>query len=96
MSLPYKLISRQSAHLPVIQPAAGKIAIFSCGTGAPYFSTDTGAALRAAEARHGVVGRAVGLGVHEVDHGLGGVKRPHGRRRGLGQQRRRSSRRSRG
>ena len=29
--------------------AAGKIAIFSCGTGAPYFSTDTGAALRAAE-----------------------------------------------
>ena len=29
--------------------SAGKIAIFSCGTGAPYFSTDTGAALRAAE-----------------------------------------------
>ena len=29
--------------------AAGKVVIFSCGTGAPYFSTDTGAALRAAE-----------------------------------------------
>ena len=27
----------------------GRIVIFSCGTGNPYFSTDTGAALRAAE-----------------------------------------------
>ena len=27
----------------------GRIVIFACGTGNPYFSTDTGAALRAAE-----------------------------------------------
>ena len=27
----------------------GRVVIFSCGTGNPYFSTDTGAALRAAE-----------------------------------------------
>ena len=27
----------------------GRVVIFSCGTGSPYFSTDTGAALRAAE-----------------------------------------------
>ena len=27
----------------------GKVVIFGCGTGCPYFSTDTGAALRAAE-----------------------------------------------
>jgi len=27
----------------------GKVVIFACGTGSPYFSTDTGAALRAAE-----------------------------------------------
>ena len=27
----------------------GRIVIFGCGTGNPYFSTDTGAALRAAE-----------------------------------------------
>lgn len=28
---------------------AGKVVIFGCGTGSPYFSTDTGAALKAAE-----------------------------------------------
>ncbi len=28
---------------------AGRVVIFACGTGHPYFSTDTGAALRAAE-----------------------------------------------
>ncbi len=27
----------------------GRVVIFACGTGNPYFSTDTGAALRAAE-----------------------------------------------
>lgn len=29
--------------------SAGEIVIFACGTGSPFFSTDTGAALRAAE-----------------------------------------------
>ncbi len=29
--------------------AAGKVVIFCCGTGSPYFSTDTGAVLRAAQ-----------------------------------------------
>ena len=29
--------------------AAGEVVIFACGTGSPFFSTDTGAALRAAE-----------------------------------------------
>ena len=28
---------------------AGKVVIFACGTGSPFFSTDTGAALRALE-----------------------------------------------
>ncbi len=28
---------------------SGKVVLFACGTGAPFFSTDTGAALRAAE-----------------------------------------------
>ena len=32
----------------------GRVVIFACGTGNPYFSTDTGAALRAAETIDGV------------------------------------------
>lgn len=35
--------------------AAGQVVIFACGTGSPFFSTDTGAALRAAEIRADVL-----------------------------------------
>ena len=40
----YKRCCRASKHL-----GKGRVVIFACGTGHPFFSTDTGAALRAAE-----------------------------------------------
>ena len=41
--------SRISADAPYAIWKKGRIVIFACGTGNPYFSTDTAAALRAAE-----------------------------------------------
>jgi len=46
----------------------GRVVIFSCGTGSPYFSTDTGAALRAAETNSEVILLAKTIdGVYSAD-----------------------------
>lgn len=46
----------------------GRVVIFACGTGNPYFSTDTGAALRAAEIGAGVLLQAKNIdGVYDSD-----------------------------
>lgn len=46
----------------------GRIVIFACGTGNPYFSTDTGAALRAAEISADVLLQAKNIdGVYDSD-----------------------------
>lgn len=46
----------------------GRIVIFACGTGNPYFSTDTGAALRAAEIGADVILMAKNIdGVYDAD-----------------------------
>ena len=46
----------------------GRVVIFSCGTGNPYFSTDTGAALRAAETESEVILLAKTIdGVYSAD-----------------------------
>lgn len=48
--------------------AAGKIVLFGCGTGHPYFSTDTGAVLRAAEIGADVILLAKNIdGVYSAD-----------------------------
>ena len=47
---------------------AGRVVIFGCGTGNPYFSTDTGAALRAAEIDADVILLAKNIdGVYDSD-----------------------------
>lgn len=46
----------------------GRVVIFACGTGNPYFSTDTGAALRAAEIRAEVLLLAKNIdGIYDSD-----------------------------
>ncbi|HIV64074.1 MAG TPA: UMP kinase [Firmicutes bacterium] len=46
----------------------GRIVLFACGTGNPYFSTDTGAALRAAEINAGALLMAKNVdGVYDSD-----------------------------
>lgn len=46
----------------------GRVVIFACGTGNPYFSTDTTAALRAAEIEAEVILMAKGVdGVYDAD-----------------------------
>ena len=46
----------------------GRVVIFACGTGNPYFSTDTGAALRAAEINAEVILLAKTIdGVYSAD-----------------------------
>lgn len=46
----------------------GRVVIFTCGTGSPYFSTDTGAALRAAEINAEVILLAKTIdGVYSAD-----------------------------
>ena len=47
---------------------AGNVVIFACGTGNPFFSTDTGAALRAAEIDAEIVFKATNVdGVYDKD-----------------------------
>lgn len=47
---------------------AGKVVIFGCGTGCPYFSTDTGAVLRAAEIQADAILLAKNIdGVYSAD-----------------------------
>jgi uridylate kinase len=47
---------------------AGRVVIFGCGTGNPYFSTDTGAALRAVEIDADVILLAKNIdGVYSAD-----------------------------
>ncbi len=46
----------------------GKVVIFGCGTGSPFFSTDTGAALRAAEIGADIIFKATNVdGVYDKD-----------------------------
>lgn len=46
----------------------GRVAIFACGTGNPYFSTDTAAALRAAEINADLILKATNVdGVYDKD-----------------------------
>jgi len=46
----------------------GRVVIFGCGTGNPFFSTDTGAALRAAEICADVIFKATNVdGVYDSD-----------------------------
>ncbi|MCR4594918.1 MAG: UMP kinase [Clostridiales bacterium] len=46
----------------------GRVVIFGCGTGSPYFSTDTGAALRAAEIGADIIFKATNVdGVYDKD-----------------------------
>ncbi|HHX37081.1 MAG TPA: UMP kinase [Clostridiaceae bacterium] len=48
----------------------GRVDIFACGTGNPYFSTDTAAALRAAEINADVILKATNVdGVYDKDPG---------------------------
>ncbi len=47
---------------------SGKVVIFGAGTGSPFFSTDTGAALRAAEINADVIFKATNVdGVYDSD-----------------------------
>ena len=46
----------------------GRVVIFGCGTGNPFFSTDTGAALRAAEIEADIIMKATMVdGVYDSD-----------------------------
>lgn len=46
----------------------GRIVIFGCGTGSPFFSTDTAAALRAAEINADIIFKATNVdGVYSID-----------------------------
>lgn len=46
----------------------GRVVVFACGTGSPYFSTDTGAALRAAEIGADVIFKATNVdGIYDSD-----------------------------
>ena len=46
----------------------GQVVIFSCGTGSPFFSTDSGAALRAAEIEADIFFKATNVdGVYDKD-----------------------------
>ncbi len=55
--------NRATRHL-----AKGRVVVFGCGTGNPFFSTDTGAALRAAEIEAEIVLKATNVdGVYDSD-----------------------------
>ncbi len=64
---------RQIAELYIRNKAVrhlekGRVVIFGCGTGNPFFSTDTGAALRAAEIGADVIFKATNVdGVYDSD-----------------------------
>lgn len=59
---PY-ILRKALSHL-----SKGRVVIFACGTGNPYFSTDTGAALRAAEIHADVLLQAKNIdGVYDSD-----------------------------
>ena len=46
----------------------GRVVIFGCGTGSPFFSTDTGASLRAAEINADIIFKATNVdGVYDKD-----------------------------
>lgn len=51
----YPIGQPYSPHAAVREMEQGKVVILSCGTGNPYFTTDTGAALRAVEVRADVM-----------------------------------------
>jgi len=57
-----------SREVAVASINAGEIVIFAAGTGNPYFSTDTGASLRAAEIQADVLAKATKVdGVYDKD-----------------------------
>ncbi|MBQ6569650.1 MAG: uridine monophosphate kinase, partial [Clostridia bacterium] len=67
-------ITMQSVAEPYIRNKAmrhfekGRVAIFGCGTGNPFFSTDTAAALRAAEIEADIIFKATMVdGVYDKD-----------------------------
>lgn len=67
-------ISMQQVAEPYIRNKAlrhlekGRVVIFGCGTGCPYFSTDTGASLRAVEIEAEIVLKATNVdGVYNAD-----------------------------
>lgn len=60
--------SRTSATVRVRHLEKGRVVVFGCGTGNPYFSTDTGAALRGAEIDAEVILKATMVdGVYDSD-----------------------------
>ena len=67
-------ISMQQIAEPYIRGRAirhlekGRVVIFGCGTGSPFFSTDTGASLRAAEIDADIIFKATNVnGVYDKD-----------------------------
>ena len=67
-------IEMQRVAEPYIQAKAirhlekGRVVVFGCGTGNPYFSTDTGASLRAAEINADIIFKATNVdGVYDSD-----------------------------
>jgi len=67
-------ITMQQVAEPYIRSKAirhlekGRVVIFGCGTGNPYFTTDTGAALRAAEIDADIIFKATNVdGVYDSD-----------------------------
>ena len=67
-------ISMQQVAEPYIRNRAvrhlekGRVVIFGCGTGSPFFSTDTGASLRAAEINADIIFKATNVdGVYDKD-----------------------------
>ena len=55
-------------HRAVRHLEKGRVTVFGCGTGNPFFSTDTGAALRAAEINADIIFKATNVdGVYDKD-----------------------------
>ena len=61
---------RRAVHPPAGHPSPrkGRVVVFSAGTGNPFFSTDTAAALRAAEIKAEVIFKATKVdGIYDAD-----------------------------
>lgn len=64
----YPIAEHFNAHKAVSCLENGEVVIFGCGTGCPFFSTDTTAALRAAEIQADVIFKATNVdGVYDKD-----------------------------
>ena len=68
LSLCIRLQSRTSETKQFFTFEKGRVVVFGCGTGNPFFSTDTAAALRAAEIEADIVMKATMVdGVYDSD-----------------------------